>query len=57
MQSLKMKGLKHYITPTPLTLPLLSYFRPKHNHAKIFENHPNPVMLVFIRELSLSTLI
>ena len=27
---------------------ILGYFHPKHNGAKIFENHPNPVMLVFI---------
>ena len=32
------------------------YFRPKHNDAKIFENHLNPVMLVFIGKLSLGTL-
>ena len=25
------------------------YFHPKHNDAKIFEDHLNPVMLVFIR--------
>ena len=25
------------------------YFRSKDKDAKIFENHPNPVMLVFIR--------
>ena len=24
-------------------------FRPKHKNAKIFENHLNPVMVVFIR--------
>ena len=28
----------------------------KHKDANIFENHLNPVMLVFIRKLSLSTL-
>ena len=28
----------------------------KHKEAKIFENHLNPVMLVFIGKLSLSTL-
>ena len=32
------------------------YFHPKYNHAKIFENHLNPVMLVFTGQLSLSTL-
>ena len=31
------------------------YFSPKLNDANIFENHLNPVMLVFIRKLSLST--
>ena len=30
--------------------------RPKHQNANIFENHLNPVMLVFIGKLSLSTL-
>ena len=41
-----------------LTLPmlrLLSYI--KHKDAKIFGNHLNPVMLVFIENLSLSTVI
>ena len=32
------------------------YFHPKSKDAKIFENHLNSVMLVFIRKLSLSTL-
>ena len=31
-----------------LVFQCLSYFRPKHMDAKIFENHLNPVMLVFI---------
>ena len=32
------------------------YFSPKHKEAKIFENHLNPVMLVFIGQLLMSTL-
>ena len=32
------------------------YSCPKHKDAKNFENHPNPVMLVFIGKISLSTL-
>ena len=32
------------------------YFRPKHKDAKIFDNHLNMVVLVFIEKLSLSTL-
>ena len=28
--------------------PMRSYFRPKHKDAKYFENHLNPIMLVFI---------
>ena len=32
------------------------YFRPKHKDTKTFEKHLNPVMLVFIGKLSLSTL-
>ena len=32
---------------SPLVLTF-QYFRPKHKEAKIFENHQNPVMLVFI---------
>ena len=32
------------------------YFCPKHKDEKIFENHLNPVMLVFIGKLSPSTL-
>ena len=32
------------------------YFCPKYKDAKIFENYLNPVMLVFIGKLSLSTL-
>ena len=32
------------------------YFHPKHKNPKIFENHLNPVVLVFIGKLSLSTL-
>ena len=32
-------------------------FHPKHNDAKISENHPNPVMLVFIGKLLQSALI
>ena len=31
------------------------YFCPKHKDAKIFENHLNPVMLVFIEKLLLGT--
>ena len=31
-----------------LTLPILKGFCPKHTNAKIYENHLNPVMLVFI---------
>ena len=34
-----------------------AYFFSKHNDAKIFEHHLNPIMLIFIGELSLSTLI
>ena len=34
----------------------LSKFLPKRKDAKIVENHPNPVLLVFIGYLSLSTL-
>ena len=40
----------------PLTLQCWGYFRPKRKGVKMFENHLNPVMLVFIGELSLSTL-
>ena len=32
------------------------YFRPKHKNANYFENHQNPVMLVFIGKLLMSTL-
>ena len=32
------------------------YFHPKHTNAKIVEKHLNPVILVLIRKLSLSTL-
>ena len=32
------------------------YFRPKHKNAIFFENHRNPVMLVFIGKLLMSTL-
>ena len=35
---------------------LKGYFCPKHKDSKIFENHLNPVMLVFIGLLSLSTM-
>ena len=31
------------------------YFHPKHKDATIFENHLNPVILVFIGKLSMST--
>ena len=31
------------------------YFPPKHKNAKIFEKHLNPVMLVLIGKLSLSS--
>ena len=31
------------------------YFRLKHKDAKIFENHSNPVMLVFNEKLLLTT--
>ena len=37
-----------------ITLPMLRL--PKYKEAKFFENHPNPVMLVFIGKLSLRTL-
>ena len=30
--------------------------RPKQKDAKFFDNHPIPIILVFIRKLSLSTL-
>ena len=40
-----------------LTLQCCGCFRPKHMDAKIFENHLNLVILVFIGKLSLSTLI
>ena len=47
----------HPVTNKYLTLPvLLGYFRPKYKDSKIFENHLNPVMLVFIGKLPLSTL-
>ena len=39
-----------------LTFPMLRLLCPKHNDAKIFENHSSTVMLVFIRNLLLSTL-
>ena len=42
-----------YKTINRIPLRLLS----KHKSAKIFENHLNPILLVFIRKLSLSTLI
>ena len=38
-----------------LTLPVLRLLLPNHKDAKPFENHSNPVMLVFIGEPSLST--
>ena len=31
------------------------YFHPKYKDSKVFDNHLNPVMLVFIELLSLST--
>ena len=40
-----------------LILPMLRLFLSKHKDAKILENNLNPVMLVFIGKLSLSTLI
>ena len=39
-----------------LTLPMLRlYFCSKHKNVKIYEKHLNPVLLVFIWKLSLST--
>ena len=35
---------------------MLRLLSPKHNDAKILDNHLNPVMLVFIGKLSLNTL-
>ena len=40
---------------TKLTLLMLRLLHPKHKNAKLFENHLNPVMFVFIRKLLLST--
>ena len=34
---------------------LILYFHPKDKDAKIYDNHKNPVMLIYIRKLSLST--
>ena len=42
--------------PIRLTLPMLRLLHLKDKEAKIFENHLNPVMLVLIGKLSLSTL-
>ena len=39
-----------------LNRPILRLLSSKHKDAKIFVNHLNPVMLVFIGQLSLSTL-
>ena len=37
------------VSTNGLTLPMLRlYFHPKHKRAKIFGNHRNPVILVFI---------
>ena len=44
------------ITVLKLTLPMLRLLLSKHKHPKIFKNHLNPVILVFIRTVSLSTL-
>ena len=41
---------------TFVTLPMLRLLSSKHKDAKIFENHLNPVMLVFIGKLPLSSL-
>ena len=38
-----------------ITLLMLRLLHPKHNGAKIFQNYLNPVMLVFIGKLFLST--
>ena len=54
-QNLKQLSLR-YLVDIPgilishclLTLTMLDYFLPKLKDAKIFENHLNPVMLVFI---------
>ena len=40
----------------PLTLPMLRLLSPKAQGCKIFENHLNPVILVFIGKLSLRAL-
>ena len=37
-----------YMNGLNLTLPKLRLLGPKHKDAKTFENHLNPVMLVFI---------
>ena len=55
MPSVGLSGLP--LSNMCLTLPMLQgYFRPKHKDAKIFVNHLKPVLLVFIRKLSLSTI-
>ena len=41
---------------TPLTLPMLRLLLSKAQEANIFENDLNPVMFVFIKKFSLSTL-
>ena len=43
-----------HINPFNTRRLLGGYFCPKYNDVKIFENHLNPVMLVFIAYLSLS---
>ena len=46
-----------FLTEAALTLPIFKgYFGLKDKNAKIFENYLNPVMLVFIRLLSLNSL-
>ena len=50
-------GCQHSIFVIHLTLPMLQILRPKHKDTKLFENHLNPVMMVFIGKLSPITLI
>ena len=47
----RLNSLEH-----ALTLPILRLRLYKHKDTKIFENHLNPVILVFIKKLSQSTL-
>ena len=42
--------------PAALTLPMLRLHSSNAQERKYFENHLNPVMLVFIGQLSLSTI-